>query len=44
MTVPAGNPAPDFSLPDETGALRTLSEFSGRPVVLFFYPRDDTPG
>lgn len=36
--------APDFSAPDETGALRTLREFRGRPVVLYFYPKDGTPG
>lgn len=36
--------APDFSAPDETGALRKLSEFRGRPVVLYFYPKDGTPG
>lgn len=44
MPIPAGNPAPDFTLPDETGALRRLSDFRGRPVVLYFYPKDDTPG
>lgn len=37
-------PAPDFSAPDETGKARTLSEFRGRPVVLYFYPKDGTPG
>ncbi len=36
--------APDFSAPDETGRLRTLSEFRGRTVVLYFYPKDGTPG
>ncbi len=44
MPIPAGNPAPDFILPDETGALRRLSDFRGQPVVLYFYPKDDTPG
>ncbi len=44
MPVSAGNPAPDFTLPDETGALRRLSDFRGQPVVLYFYPKDDTPG
>ncbi|HWT40052.1 MAG TPA: peroxiredoxin, partial [Dongiaceae bacterium] len=37
-------PAPDFSLPDLTGKLRTLAEFKGKWVILYFYPKDDTPG
>lgn len=37
-------PAPELSAPDETGRTRTLSEFRGRPVVLYFYPKDGTPG
>ncbi len=36
--------APGFSAPDETGTLRSLAEFRGRPVVLYFYPKDGTPG
>jgi peroxiredoxin Q/BCP len=36
--------APELSLPDETGKLRSLSELRGRPVVLYFYPKDGTPG
>jgi len=44
MPISANQPAPDFELPDETGKLRTLSEFRGQPVVLYFYPKDDTPG
>ena len=36
--------APDFSAPDETGRLRSLSEFRGKRVVLYFYPKDGTPG
>lgn len=36
--------APDFSLPDEHGAIRTLEDFAGRWLVLYFYPKDDTPG
>lgn len=36
--------APSFSVPDETGKTRTLAEFRGRPVVLYFYPKDGTPG
>jgi peroxiredoxin Q/BCP len=45
----SGNPpqpgeiAPDFKLPDQSGTLRSLSEFSGRWRVLYFYPKDDTP-
>jgi len=42
MTV--GNPAPDFSLPDQQGRTRSLSAFHGQWVVLYFYPKDDTPG
>ena len=42
--LPAGTPAPDFTLPDDTGRNVTLSALRGRPVVLVFYPGDDTPG
>lgn len=34
----------DFSLPDSEGKIRKLSEFYGKPLVLYFYPKDDTPG
>ena len=44
MPISSGIPAPDFSLPDETGIVRSLSEFRGHPLVLYFYPKDDTPG
>lgn len=44
MPISPGQPAPDFALPDETGTLRRLSDFRGRYVVLYFYPKDDTPG
>lgn len=44
MTLSAGMLAPDFTLPDETGNLHTLSQYRGRAVVLYFYPKDDTPG
>ncbi|MGH8671421.1 MAG: peroxiredoxin, partial [Burkholderiales bacterium] len=40
----AGDPAPDFSLPDQQGKARTLDEFKGSWLVLYFYPKDDTPG
>lgn len=38
-----GKPAPDFSLVDENGQMRSLKEFAGKKVVLYFYPKDDTP-
>ena len=44
MPIPAGTPAPDFALQDETGAVRRLSDLRGRSVLLYFYPKDDTPG
>jgi len=44
MPISSGIPAPEFSLQDETGIMRSLSEFRGHPVVLYFYPKDDTPG
>ena len=43
MTEP-GTPAPDFELPADDGTIVRLSELRGRNVVLFFYPKDDTPG
>ena len=39
-----GTAAPDFALPDQNGKLRQLNEWRGKWVVLYFYPRDDTPG
>jgi peroxiredoxin Q/BCP len=36
--------APTFSLPDQTGTIRTLSDYAGKWVVLYFYPKDMTPG
>jgi Peroxiredoxin len=39
-----GHMAPDFTLPDKDGKVYTLSEFRGKKVVLYFYPRDNTPG
>ncbi len=39
-----GAPAPDFELPDQDGEPLRLSSLRGRPVVLYFYPRADTPG
>jgi peroxiredoxin Q/BCP len=39
-----GEMAPDFDLPDQNGVQHTLKEFAGKWLVLYFYPRDDTPG
>lgn len=39
-----GDMAPSFALPDQNGEPRTLGEFRGKWLVLYFYPRDDTPG
>lgn len=40
----AGTKAPAFTLPDQNGASVSLSDFAGKKVVLYFYPRDNTPG
>ena len=39
-----GQSAPDFSLPDQDGKLHKLTDYSGKWLVLYFYPKDDTPG
>jgi thioredoxin-dependent peroxiredoxin len=39
-----GSPAPDFALPDQTGTPVSLSGLAGKWVILYFYPKDDTPG
>jgi peroxiredoxin Q/BCP len=45
VAMPAeGTDAPDFSLPDDTGVERTLSSRRGEWTVIYFYPKDDTPG
>ena len=44
MTLNPGDPAPDFTLPDQSGEPVTLSSLQGRNVVLYFYPKADTPG
>ena len=36
--------APDFSLPDQNGTVRSLADYAGKWLVLYFYPKDDTPG
>jgi thioredoxin-dependent peroxiredoxin len=42
--VSEGKPAPEFTLEDDAGETVSLSDFRGKPVVLYFYPKDDTPG
>jgi thioredoxin-dependent peroxiredoxin len=42
--IKEGTPAPDFELRSDTGDTVKLSDLRGRPVVLYFYPKDDTPG
>jgi thioredoxin-dependent peroxiredoxin len=44
VSVEEGRPAPDFTLTSDTGEAVTLSSLKGSPVVLYFYPKDDTPG
>jgi thioredoxin-dependent peroxiredoxin len=44
MAIQEGKAAPAFSLQDADGKLVSLDDFEGRDVVLYFYPRDDTPG
>lgn len=44
MAITAGIPAPEFELLDDTDTPRKLSDYRGKKVVLYFYPKDDTPG
>ncbi len=44
MILEAGNQAPDFELQDSQGDLRKLSDYAGQTIVVYFYPKDDTPG
>ena len=44
MMIQPGTPAPDFQIPDQNGETVSLSAFRGQKVVLYFYPRDNTPG
>ena len=44
MVVEEGMPAPDFELASDSGEKVSLSSLRGKPVVLYFYPKDDTPG
>ena len=42
--LPIGSKAPDFTLPDQNGALKSLSDYKGQKVILYFYPKDMTSG
>lgn len=44
MPISVGKQAPDFTLADENGKNHSLSDYRGKSVVLYFYPKDDTPG
>ncbi|MFN2198737.1 MAG: thioredoxin-dependent thiol peroxidase [Anaerolineales bacterium] len=44
MALSPGIPAPEFTLFDENGESHSLADYRGKPVVLYFYPKDDTPG
>ena len=44
MTLSVGDTAPDFTLPTDGGGEITLSALRGKPVIIYFYPKDDTPG
>lgn len=44
MNLKVGDQAPDFNLSDSTGKKRRLSDFSGKKLLIYFYPRDNTPG
>jgi thioredoxin-dependent peroxiredoxin len=44
MTIQLGSQAPDFSLSDQTGQTHTLLTYRGEWILLYFYPKDDTPG
>jgi peroxiredoxin Q/BCP len=42
--IDPGKKAPSFSLPDQEGRKHSLADYAGQPVVIYFYPKDDTPG
>ncbi len=44
MSLQLGNQAPEFTLPDQNGNMHNLTQYRGQWIVLYFYPKDDTPG
>ena len=44
MLLEVGTLAPDFSLPDQNGEMHSLKDYRGQKVILYFYPKDNTPG
>ena len=44
MTLQIGDQAPDFQIPDQDGIVHKLADYRGRKLVIYFYPKDDTPG
>jgi len=44
MPIASGIPAPEFEMLDDTNVLRKLSDYRGKSIILYFYPKDDTPG
>jgi len=42
--LPINTPAPEFSLPDQDGKIRNLSDYKGKKIILYFYPKDNTSG
>ena len=42
--IEPGKKAPSFTLKDQDGKTHTLGDYAGRPLVIYFYPKDDTPG
>ncbi|QMU29730.1 thioredoxin-dependent thiol peroxidase [Adhaeribacter radiodurans] len=44
MALQIGDRAPDFAIPDQDGIVHKLSDYQGRKLVIYFYPKDDTPG
>jgi peroxiredoxin Q/BCP len=44
IMIEPGKKAPSFSLPDQQGKMHSLADYAGQPLVIYFYPKDDTPG
>ena len=44
VTLRSGDPAPEFALPDQSGSTVRLEDFRGRTLLVYFYPKADTPG